>query len=55
MAILPVVRYPDPVLKRPADPVGEVTDELQRLVARGTLILDRMDSASDVFPRKVHR
>ena len=31
MAVRPVVRYPAPVLKRPADGVGEVTDEHRAL------------------------
>jgi len=29
--IRPIVLFPDPVLRRPADPVGEVTDEVARL------------------------
>jgi peptide deformylase len=31
VAVRPVVRYPDPVLKRPAAPVGEVADDLWSL------------------------
>lgn len=31
MALRPVVRYPDPVLKRVAEPVGEITDGLRAL------------------------
>lgn len=31
MAVLPLVRYPDPVLKRRADAVGDLTDELRTL------------------------
>ena len=31
MAVRPVVRYPDPVLKRAAEPLGRVTDELRAL------------------------
>jgi peptide deformylase len=31
VAVRPVVRYPDRVLKRPASPVGEVTEELRGL------------------------
>ena len=33
MAVRPVVRYPDPVLKRIARPVGAVTDRERRLAA----------------------
>lgn len=32
MAVRPVVRYPDPVLKRPADPVGEIDAATQALI-----------------------
>lgn len=43
--ILPIVLFPDPVLRRPADPVGEVTDELRRLAAD---MLETMYDASGV-------
>jgi peptide deformylase len=33
VAVRPVVRYPDRVLKRPASPVGEVTDALRGVAA----------------------
>ena len=33
MAVLPVVRYPDPRLKRGAEPVGVVTPETRRVAA----------------------
>jgi len=33
MSVLPVVRLPDPVLKRRAAPVGEINDEVRRLGA----------------------
>ncbi|MGH2738938.1 MAG: peptide deformylase [Actinomycetota bacterium] len=31
MAVRPIVRYPDPILKRPTTPVGSLTDELRNL------------------------
>lgn len=31
MPVLPVVRYPDPVLKRRAEPAGEITEDLRAL------------------------
>jgi peptide deformylase len=43
--ILPIVLFPDPVLRRPADPVGEVTDEVRRLAAD---MLETMYEASGV-------
>jgi peptide deformylase len=33
MALLPILRYPDPRLHKVAAPVGQVTDEVRRLVA----------------------
>ena len=33
MAILRIFHYPEPVLKQPATPVGEIDDELKRLAA----------------------
>jgi len=32
MAILPIRQYPDPVLKKKAKPVGEITPELHKLI-----------------------
>lgn len=32
MAILNILKYPDPVLKRKAEPVEQVTDEIRRLI-----------------------
>ena len=32
MAVLRVLRYPESVLQRKADPVGEITDEIQELI-----------------------
>jgi peptide deformylase len=32
MAVLPIVKYPDPRLRQPTVPVGEVTDEVRQLV-----------------------
>jgi len=43
--ILPIVLYPDPVLRRPADPVEAVTDELRRLAAD---MLETMYDASGI-------
>ena len=42
MAVRPVVRYPDPVLKRSAEPVGRI-DEAARSVARD--LVDTMRAA----------
>jgi peptide deformylase len=33
MAVLPIVRYPDPRLREPSAPVQTVTDEIRKLVA----------------------
>lgn len=33
MTVRPVVRYPDPVLKRVAEPVGDVTETIRDLIA----------------------
>lgn len=32
MAVRPIVRYPDPILKRPTTPVGSFTDQIRALV-----------------------
>lgn len=32
MSILNILKYPDPVLKRKAEPVAEITDEIRRLI-----------------------
>ncbi|MBI4745426.1 MAG: peptide deformylase [Deltaproteobacteria bacterium] len=32
MAILNILKYPDPILKRKADPVTQITDEVRRLI-----------------------
>ncbi|MDD3579760.1 MAG: peptide deformylase [Desulfobacca sp.] len=32
MAILPILKYPDPVLKQPSVPVEEINDEVQKLI-----------------------
>ena len=42
MAVRPVLRYPDPVLKRPAESVGRI-DEAARTVARD--LVDTMRAA----------
>lgn len=33
MAVLPIVKFPDPRLRQPTVPVSEVTDEIRKLVA----------------------
>src|SRR5690242_20701959 len=32
MALLPILKYPDPLLKQRAEPVKEVTDDIRKLV-----------------------
>lgn len=45
MAVLPIVITPDPVLHTPAEPVGEITDEIRQLVAD---MYETMDAAPGV-------
>lgn len=45
MAILPIRKYPDPVLRRPAEPVAIIDDKLRRLAAE---MLETMEDAGGV-------